>query len=297
MKPRTRLDYSDRIGRVLDHLHAHLDEPLDAARLAEIACFAPCHFHRVYRAMLGETPADTVRRLRLHRAALALAQGDRPVTEIARAAGYRAPEAFIRAFAAAYGAPPGAYRAHRLSPGAEGDPAMSPAPAADAVPDVHIQDRPERLLVALPHRGPYPEIGATFEKLALALAAQTPPWQGSPFVAVYHDDPSSTAPEALTSHAGVVVSDAEAAAALTAHPALSAHGAETVRLPGGPHALYVHKGPYAALESAYQRLYGGWLPQSGREPAAAPPYETYLNDPRKTPPSELLTEIALPLQP
>jgi AraC family transcriptional regulator len=36
-----------------------------------------------------------------------------------------------------------------------------------------------------------------------------------------------------------------------------------------------------------------WLPDSGREPANAPPYEVYLNDARTTPPEELLTEICI----
>lgn len=66
---------------------------------------------------------------------------------------------------------------------------------------------------------------------------------------------------------------------------------------GGEHAVLRHKGPYSDLHVAYNWLYGTWLPQSGREVAAAPVFEEYLNNPRDTAPAELLTEICLPLRP
>ena len=72
---------------------------------------SPHHFHRIYHAMQGETAADTVRRLRLHRAAVELITGELPVTRIARRAGYGSQEAFTRAFKTAYGVPPARYRA------------------------------------------------------------------------------------------------------------------------------------------------------------------------------------------
>ena len=72
MRQATERDYRRRILKVMDHLRAHLDEALSFERLAEIACFSPFHFHRIYRGMVGETVADTVRRLRLLRAATAV---------------------------------------------------------------------------------------------------------------------------------------------------------------------------------------------------------------------------------
>jgi AraC family transcriptional regulator len=47
---------------------------------------------------------------------------------------------------------------------------------------------------------------------------------------------------------------------------------------------------------AYDWLYGQWLPQSGRLPADAPCVEEYLNNPRTTAPTELLSDIYLPLR-
>ncbi len=64
----------------------------------------------------------------------------------------------------------------------------------------------------------------------------------------------------------------------------------------GEYAVLRHKGPYADMKAAYDWFYGQWLPQSGREPANAPPVEEYLNSPQDTPPMELLTDIYLPLK-
>jgi AraC family transcriptional regulator len=48
--------------------------------------------------------------------------------------------------------------------------------------------------------------------------------------------------------------------------------------------------------AAYDWLYGQWLPSSGREAADAPVFEDYLNSPRDTLPTELRTDIYLPLK-
>ena len=78
----------------------------------------------------------------------------------------------------------------------------------------------------------------------------------------------------------------------------SAHfsmGLAILALPGGRAAVARHRGPYAELEAAYAWLYRDWLPASGQEPADHPCFELYLNDPRRTAPADLLTDVCLPL--
>ena len=87
-----------RLERVFTWLADHLDDTLDFATLADVACLSPYHFHRIYHSMQGETVTETVRRLRLHRAAVELITGELPVQRIARRAGYGSQEAFTRAF-------------------------------------------------------------------------------------------------------------------------------------------------------------------------------------------------------
>src|SRR5262249_38407784 len=84
-----------------------LDGPdIDGAELASRAYLSRYHFDRLVHAALGEPPGAFRRRLLLERAAYRLATAADKVIEIALEAGYASPDAFARAFARAYGAPP-----------------------------------------------------------------------------------------------------------------------------------------------------------------------------------------------
>lgn len=50
------------------------------------------------------------------------------------------------------------------------------------------------------------------------------------------------------------------------------------------------------MRAAYDWLYGKWLVRSGWEAADAPVFEEYLNSPRDTTPTDLMTDICLPLR-
>jgi len=267
--------YEARILRVVDHLWANLDAPLDLDRLAEVACFSPYHFHRLYRGITGETVAETVRRLRLHRAAGALLASERPIAEIAATAGYGSQAAFTRAFAAYYGAAPGLYRqsaasAHQL------EEKMVP------VETLYLTALP---CLALAHVGPEQHIDKAFETLALHAAPRGLMTETTRFFAVYYDDPTLVPAEALRSHACLTVP-----AETLAEPPL-----EKLTVGGRRYAVARFIGPYAELERAYHWLYSTWLPQQGVEPGDAPCLEEYLNDPKQVPPSELETLIYIPL--
>jgi AraC family transcriptional regulator len=97
MKADQWITYEDRLNRVTQYIYDHLDEPLDLATLAGVAALSPYHWHRIYHAVRGETIAATVRRLRLQRAAVDLAQTSLSFAEIAARAGYGSEPAFARA--------------------------------------------------------------------------------------------------------------------------------------------------------------------------------------------------------
>ena len=110
---RTVEDYADRVERVHAYLAAHLDRDVDLDHLAGIACFSPFHFHRIYHALQGETIAESVRRMRLHRAALDLIEGTVPVARIAVRAGYGSQAAFTKRFHEEVGESPARLRRAR----------------------------------------------------------------------------------------------------------------------------------------------------------------------------------------
>lgn len=115
---RTEAGYVAAISDVLTYVQAHLDDELTPYRLARVACFSEHHFHRIFRAVVGESVMDHVRRLRLERAAFHLKTSRESVASIALDAGYGAQEAFTRTFQAYFGLTPRLFRrahaAHQL---------------------------------------------------------------------------------------------------------------------------------------------------------------------------------------
>ena len=65
MKPSTERDYRRRIARVIEAILVEPGAPHTLESLAAVAHLSPYHFHRIYRALTGESVVETVQRLRL----------------------------------------------------------------------------------------------------------------------------------------------------------------------------------------------------------------------------------------
>src|SRR5262249_35834420 len=117
----TAVTYVQRVNLAIDHVVGHLDEPLRLRDLARVAMLSPFHFHRVFQALLGSTPAAFVQRLRLAKA-LGILSPPRPasLTAIALACGFSSSSDFSRSFKRRFGVPPSSFdvdawrRAHRV---------------------------------------------------------------------------------------------------------------------------------------------------------------------------------------
>ena len=97
-------EYRARINRVIDYIEANIDRDLSLSELAEVAHFSPFHFHRIFRAMVGETLNGFIQRIRLEKAAMKLALNPREsITEIALDCGFSSPSVFARAFRETFG--------------------------------------------------------------------------------------------------------------------------------------------------------------------------------------------------
>lgn len=101
----------DRIARVVDVLHAHLDVTLDLAELSAVAGLSRFHLLRLFRQHTGETPAHYHRRLRIEYSQRLLRTTALPVGDIATRCGFADHAHFARTFRASVGASPSTYRA------------------------------------------------------------------------------------------------------------------------------------------------------------------------------------------
>ncbi|MCR9135100.1 MAG: AraC family transcriptional regulator [Alphaproteobacteria bacterium] len=275
--------YEKRILRVLNYIHENPAGDLSLDRLADVAAMSRFHWHRVFHAMTGETCAQSVRRIRLHRAAAWLIHQDWSIADIAACAGYPNVQSFTRAFSEAFDISPGAFR----KTGRLGPRPTQKSKGSFKMFTVEMKQIPARRLAAIFHKGAYMDSGSCYKNLASTASSLQlwPEVQG--MIGVHYDDPNVVAEADLRCHAGLVISPS------TTLP----EGLEEVHLAGGDHAVLRFKGPYTAIKIAYDYLYGEWLPHSGRDPADAPCYESYLNAPVDTRPDDLLTDICLPIAP
>ena len=243
-RPHNWTDYQERLSRVVAHIHDHLADPLDLNRLAEVAHLSPCHWHRVYHALYGETIAATVRRLRLHRATGYLANTDLPVAQVARHCGYPNAQSFTRAFSSLYGMSPLRFRVE----GHHAEFRQGAAQPGGAAYGVQVRHVPAVQLAGMAHQGSYMRVGKAFELAYTRMAAQGLARPDARWLAVYLDDPFAVPETRLQSRAGLSLPPGNA-------PAPQAP-LESFTLGGGLCAVLRYQGPYAAMSAAYQWLFG-----------------------------------------
>ena len=271
-----------RLLRVLDHIHDNPAGDLSLDALSDIAAMSRFHWHRVFRAMTGETLAQAVRRIRMQRASYQLVMTDQPLASITASVGMENLASFTRCFTEQFGMSPTIFRKR-----GELRPFIHPQkPRTPIMHPVVIRTEPAIQLAALPHKGAYHEISRAFQKLSAVMASRDLFRSAGRMVGVFYDDPQSVPVADLRSHAAFEI----AGRADLSDPL------EAVTLPAGRQAVLTYKGPYAGLPAAYDQLFGLWLPQSGEEPADAPSFEVYLNSPMDTAPEDLVTELHLPLK-
>jgi AraC family transcriptional regulator len=99
--------------RAQDFLHIHFTEPINLQQVATEAGVHPAHLARVFRRHHRCTIGSYLRRLRLDAACRQLIDGERPLADIALAAGFADQSHFSRLFRAATGVTPTHYRRSR----------------------------------------------------------------------------------------------------------------------------------------------------------------------------------------
>lgn len=292
MKASTEQDYRERIVRTLLHIQEHLDDALELEQIASVAAFSPFHFHRIFRAFVGESLGEHVRRLRLERAARTLKFQDEPITQIAFSAGFETHESFTRAFGAMFGLPPSAYRtAHAPAPESASGTHFNdvsgyrkPECTDPAAPEIK-QLAPMRIIF-LRHVGPYSEVGPTWGRLMGWAGPRGLMGPEMKMIGIVHDDPGVTPQEKIRYDAAMVVT----------RPVEPEGDIGVTEIAGGTYAVFTHRGPYNNVDKTYQQIYGGWLPKSGAELRDVPAFEQYMNSPMNTRPEDLITLIHVPIQ-
>lgn len=280
-------DFPDRIERIVEYLNTQVGSTHSLNELAKIADISPFHFHRVYRAVTGETPFGTVRRLRMVRALSMLKDTERSITEIAFDVGFESPQAFSRVFKTIVGC---SAREARQDPARLqamiDELSRGPKNAAGTEIDVRLVSVEPFKVIASRQIGPPERLFAAYGELFEWAQQNLDMEKFRGIYGVPIDDPRDVSddgprfdccfdfgPDVVT---GDRYKDAD--------------------LGGGLYAVTRHLGSYDGLDEKYDALYGLWLGSSEYRLRDCPPYNHYLADPESVPEEEWETDIYIPVE-
>jgi AraC-like DNA-binding protein len=99
-----------RMRRVLDHLHARLDQPMDLSEAARVAGCSVSHFAHLFKAAMGVSPMRYLREQRMLHARELVETTHLSMCEIALRVGIPEPAQFSQAFRAHWRTPPSLLR-------------------------------------------------------------------------------------------------------------------------------------------------------------------------------------------
>jgi AraC family transcriptional regulator len=281
MRDKTVEKWQQRIQRAAALLGSKLEEPPSLHELAGAAAISPYHFHRIWRAMTGRTVGEMVRHLRIKEASRVLVESDASVTEIALSLGFATSQNFARAFRQELGVSPSSFRAGYRG---QSDAGAKRSEATEAPIELVFVD--SRTVIAKRRTGlPYEALNEEFGTVWSWAERSGVIGRLNGIYGVPYDDPLSVPVAALRYDACLALGG------VTEAP----HPLHALVLAGGECARLRVRGSYAQLEGAIQSLVGGWLLNSGREPADAPLFHHFHNDPDSTAEADLVTDIFLPL--
>lgn len=244
---------TERLLPILVHIQANLEQDLALDALATLAHLSPYHFHRLFRATVGETVKQYVQRLRLEQAAFRLKLQAAPVIDVAFSLGYHSHETFTRAFRKHFGIPPKAYKQTYIPDRALRSEVVGRRPALNthttqlALSQVRIQ-RLEPITVAFIRQlGEYTKADVTAFDTLIDWAIATEHYNGANLLlGIGHDAPTITPKDKVRFDACLQVDRPFAPTGTI--------GCQT--LPAGDYAGVTYVGPYGApMYQAYAAIF------------------------------------------
>ncbi|MCP3915637.1 MAG: AraC family transcriptional regulator [bacterium] len=277
--PETSPDYVLRVNRAVDYILGHLDQPLKLDLVARAACFSPFHFHRIFRALMGETLSQFVKRTRLERAVSLLTHDPgRSLTDVAFACGFSSSSDFSRSFRQRYGVPPSAFdvdvfraqrRADWQAPGSacHGLERLPPGENPDGF-EVQLRRLPPRCVAYIRVMDSFrPGVVADAVGRLVEWAEERGLADGQ-WLGYMWDDPEIVAPADCRYDVGLEVADVTAAGEVG-----------RLEFPAMLVAQVEVRGPIELEMRAIDWLFRTWLPRSSYVPTDQPCFEAWIGRP------------------
>lgn len=251
------MNHLDRINLTLEYIEAHIDTNLDLSLLAAKSALSKYHFHRIFKALLGEQPLKYVARRRLTRAAHDLLNTDRRIIDIAFDLGFGSHESFIRAFKKRFLLTPSQFR--RIKPRIPFEDKGKIGPLdlrlshGKAIPNPTILTRPAFSITGLIYSGRETSaIGWLWDRFWEMIRSGTFTVENHQYLGACFHDLDMRNNEVFEYYAGFEIGDS----------INIPKRFKTVDIPENAYAVFTHQGHVNNIEMTYDQIYGNWLPRS-----------------------------------
>lgn len=280
--------YEAFVNHISEYVQAHLDQEIVIDDLSEKIGISKFHLNRLFKATTGFQLGEFIKRRRLQHAYSLLSSGNCSVIDVSLAIGYESHSAFSRAFHKAFGCKP-----NEVKLGAEclwkTPNTLKNISKRDLSLQPDILELPTRKCWGLYGQGfknnSYKNVGdSLFDELGKRLqtihyqdyfsaavgVALESPWQGNQTTSRYF---AGVLDEVLPKSLGL----------------------DEYSWSQGRWARFQYTGAYGLMWQMISRIYAGWVIPEGIRLKDDAIVQVYLNNPKNTPESELVTDLYFPL--
>jgi DNA gyrase inhibitor GyrI/AraC-like DNA-binding protein len=275
----TRNIHFEAISRVKSYIDKNLFKDIDGEQLARTASLSLFHFRRIFRTVTGENIGSYIQRLRLEYVAHLLISTNLSINKILEQTNYQTIFSLSKAFKKHFGISMTPYRKRHQS-------------IADKQPEILNILQPEikklnnQKALCYPVDSIDPHKYMSIWKKIIHYGKSHLNSDNYKFISLSMDNPLVTPTDQHRFYLGIITNEEiEPKGKFCIH-----------EIPKGLYAVLNHKGDYSHIPELYKYIYEEWLHQNGYSPGCPMSYEVYLNSPRDTDITELLTEIYIPIE-
>jgi AraC family transcriptional regulator len=315
-------EYTKRVNRGLDYLNVHYAEPVSLESLALLANFSPYHFHRIFKGVVGESLYKYIQRIRIEKAAHAVQFfPTKPLTDIALECGFSNSAVFARTFKEYFSMTATQWRngghqsfrknwqvlsKNREQPSIDWQVKSISALYIDgsnnnakwdvymmnlSTLQVEVKQLPETTVAYIRHIGAFAGEQATWARLFQTLtqwgaARNLLRCPGTDYYTVFRDDVNITEFSKFKCDLSISVPKGTQPEGQVGVSVIAA----------GQYAVAQFEIDAHEYPSAWELIYGQWLPQSGFQPSGDFCFERYLNDPNMHPSKKHIIEVCIPVK-